>query len=285
MSLTQTLKFPDDFINKILCGECLSVMKLMPDKCVDLVFTSPPYADVKKYEDQDSIHPDKYVEWYLPIAEQIFRVLKPNGSFYLNICPKIKEGERHLFVFDLVASLKRQVGFRFFDNVIWNKKSPSRPFTSQGRRLIETFEYVFLFHKGVDYTFNTDAVRTEYTQSTLDRFRYKTFKGWCDKKGRWTGEHKFIKPNPLGAAPKDIITIPRRHRDFDHPAPFPTELAEWAVALGSNPGDIIMDPMCGTGIVAKACIKLNRNYICCDISSKYVKYAQENIYGTQTSMI
>ena len=77
-------------INKIYLGESLDLLKKLPDNYIDLVITSPPYADIKKYIDFDGIHPDKYVEWFIPYCKEIERVIKPTGSFILNIKEEIK---------------------------------------------------------------------------------------------------------------------------------------------------------------------------------------------------
>lgn len=83
--------------NTIYCGDCESALKTLPDDSVDLIFTSPPYADSRK-KVYGGVHPDKYVEWFMPRADQFFRVLKPEGTFVLNIKEKVVDGQRHTYV-------------------------------------------------------------------------------------------------------------------------------------------------------------------------------------------
>src|SRR5512143_2274831 len=82
-------------------GDCREILPSLPDSCIDLVVTSPPYADRRK-STYGGITPEEYVEWFLPIADQLFRVLKPQGSFVLNIKERVVEGERGTYVFELV---------------------------------------------------------------------------------------------------------------------------------------------------------------------------------------
>ena len=105
---------------KTHCGDCLDVMKLMLDDCIDLIVTSPPYADARSHT-YGGISPDDYTKWFCLRAEQMRRVLKPTGSFVLNIKEKAVDGERHTYVLDLILALKRETGFRWVEEYIWHK--------------------------------------------------------------------------------------------------------------------------------------------------------------------
>lgn len=107
---------------EVINGDCLQVMKDMADNSIQMVFTSPPYADRRKRV-YDSISEEKYVEWFLLIAYEIKRILHPQGSFFLNIKPHTRKGERSLYVFDLVCQLQRTVGFKFVDEFCWTKNA------------------------------------------------------------------------------------------------------------------------------------------------------------------
>ncbi|SDX88309.1 DNA methyltransferase [Tepidimicrobium xylanilyticum] len=94
------------FINSFITGKCEDVLKEFPENSIDLIVTSPPYADQRFYgTDESRIHPDDYVEWFLPKAIEFKRVLKETGSFILNINDKVVEGKQHLYVFELVFHL------------------------------------------------------------------------------------------------------------------------------------------------------------------------------------
>lgn len=100
-------------MKKIINSDCLFALKTgYPDSHFDLIFTSPPYADARK-STYGGLKPDQYVEWFLPISAELFRVLKPEGSFVLNIKEKVVKGERHTYVLDLIVAMCESTGFLF----------------------------------------------------------------------------------------------------------------------------------------------------------------------------
>jgi len=105
----------------IYLGDSKEQLKLLPDNSVDLIVTSPPYADQRK-STYGGIHPDKYVEWFLPISEQLIRVLKPTGTFILNIKEKVVDGERSTYVIELILEMRKQ-GWLWTEEFIWHKKN------------------------------------------------------------------------------------------------------------------------------------------------------------------
>ena len=109
-------------INKIYNEDCLETMTRLPDNSVDLIFTSPPYADRRK-STYGGVKEEEYIEWFLPIANQIKRILKPTGSFFLNIKPHSHNGERSLYVMELVMELKKNIGFLFVEEYCWTKNA------------------------------------------------------------------------------------------------------------------------------------------------------------------
>src|SRR3989344_6737967 len=110
---TSTIKKINLFTEKdkvkadVILGDCLEVLKKTPDDSIDFIVTSPPYADQRKGT-YGGVHPDKYVEWFLPISEQLLRVLHPKGTFVLNIKEKVSNGERHTYVMELILAMKKQ---------------------------------------------------------------------------------------------------------------------------------------------------------------------------------
>ena len=105
----------------ILQGDSAEVLKTLPDNSIDLIVTSPPYADQRK-STYGGIAPDKYVEWFLPISEQLLRVLKPSGTFVLNIKEKVVDGERSTYVMELILAMRKQ-GWLWTEEFIWHKKN------------------------------------------------------------------------------------------------------------------------------------------------------------------
>ena len=109
------------FVNRILHSDCRTVLTQLPDACVDLIITSPPYADQRKHV-YGGVHPDHYVEWFLPIAAELKRVLKPTGSFVLNIKERVVNGERHTYVLELILAMRQQ-GWLWTEEYLWHKKN------------------------------------------------------------------------------------------------------------------------------------------------------------------
>ena len=110
-----------DVITKIVLGDSKNVLQTVDDNCIDLIVTSPPYVDRRK-NTYGGIAPGKYVEWFLPISEQLFRVLKPTGTFILNIKEKADKGERNAYVLELILALRKQ-GWIWTEEFIWHKKN------------------------------------------------------------------------------------------------------------------------------------------------------------------
>ena len=129
-----------EYLDAVIRGCCEEVLRNVPDDSVDLIFTSPPYADQRK-STYGGIHPDKYVEWFMPKADQFFRVLKPTGTFVLNIKERVVSGERHTYVMELILEMRRR-GWLWTEEFMWHKKNsypgkwPNR-FRDNWERLIQ----------------------------------------------------------------------------------------------------------------------------------------------------
>ncbi len=107
--------------SNILLGDCSELLPSLPKDSIDLIVTSPPYADQRKHT-YGGIRPDDYVDWFLPISEQLKRVLKPTGSFILNIKERVVNGERHTYVLELIIALRKQ-GWLWTEEYVWHKKN------------------------------------------------------------------------------------------------------------------------------------------------------------------
>ncbi len=136
--------------------DCLEVMRGLPSDCVALIVTSPPYADARSHT-YGGIAPDEYVEWFLERAAEMRRVLKPTGSFVLNIKEKAVDGERHTYVLELILALKQQAGFRWVEEYIWHKTT-----SAPGKwkyRFRDAWERILHFSKTKDFKMNQEAVK------------------------------------------------------------------------------------------------------------------------------
>ena len=110
-----------DYRNTIIYGDCQDALVDVPDNSVDLIFTSPPYANQRK-RTYGGIKPDEYVDWFLPKADEFYRVLKPSGTFVLNIKERVVNGERHTYVMELILEMRKR-GWLWTEEFIWHKKN------------------------------------------------------------------------------------------------------------------------------------------------------------------
>jgi len=185
----------------IIHGYSEEELKKLPDNTVDLIITSPPYADRRK-NTYGGIAEDKYLEWFKPIAVEIKRVLKPTGSFFLNIKPHTNKGERSLYVFELVIMLKRELGFLFVEEYCWTKNA--FPTGTHGR-FKNGFEPVYHFAKGEvkNITFNALACGTPVSEETKSRAFRKNCKTPTNGSGMVVDRDNF--KNLEFARPSNVI--------------------------------------------------------------------------------
>ena len=212
---------PTHLLNGIHHMDSLEGMKQLPDASVDLVITSPPYADMKVYEGGfNGFHPDEYVRWFLPYVSEIARILKPTGSFILNINDKVVDTFRHPFLFELIyaihnpekyarAELTDPVpmhGLRLYERLFWNKGK----YLANPRRFGDKLEYLFWFSKTRARKLNMDAMRMVYDEKSVKRMERPLIKRFVRESGEEVTEYKdggsgSWQPNPLGALPSTLI--------------------------------------------------------------------------------
>lgn len=277
------------FENKFIVGDCESILKNFPAKSVDLVLTSPPYADQRNYGNENSsISPDDYIKWFAPKAHQIFRILQENGSFILNINDKIVNGYQHLYVFELVIYLCKKVGFHLVRDYIWyNPATPPNVFSRGGfGRTKKSHEYCFWFSKGPEWTFNLDPIRKPYGK---DMQKFLQGKGKGDRAANIRpSTHNFncekVWANNGGSDPGTVIEIGNtnsndvfsklcKERGIAHPARFPEKLAEFFILSGTAEGALVLDPFSGSGTTVVSAAKNRRRWIGIDANRDYCDLA------------
>lgn len=239
-------------------GDCLNVMAGFPDESVDLIVTSPPYADARRHT-YGGIAPEEYVDWFLPRANEMRRVLKPSGAFVLNIKEKAKDGERSTYVLDLILALKREVGFRWVEEYIWHKTT-----AAPGKwkyRFRDSWERILHFAKTPDIKMNQDAVKVpigEWTQKRLanmsdndfERQESDTESGVGRRIANWVDKELVYPSNVLHKSPVAHNT--------GHSAAFPEWLPEFFILLFTDEGDVVLDPFVGSGTTYRVAQRLGR---------------------------
>ena len=262
-------------INAIHQGDSLELLKQLPDNSVDLVITSPPYSTLKVYIDNDGILAKDYVNWFIPYCKEIERVIKPTGSFILNINDKVENGFRHPYVFDLISELHKQTGLKMFERLFWNKlKSlPNRA------RFGDRVEYLFWFAKEKGFKFNLDEMRTEYSEKSIKRMTKPLKKRFARTEGDDNIEYKDWTPNPKGALPTTLVNISSESKRIadNHVAVFPVGLIEYFIKGATDKGDLVLDIFMGTGTTAVAAKKLGRNWMGFELQQDYIDVANIRI--------
>ena len=266
-------------LNKIHQGNSLELLKKLDDNSIDLIITSPPYSSMKKYIDDNGVLADDYVDWFLPFCKEICRVMKPTGSFILNINDKVENGFRHPYVFDLISRLHKETDLKMFERLFWNKMK-SLPNRS---RFGDRIEYLFWFCKSKDFYFNIDEMRTEYSEKSLKRMKKPLKKRFARSENDSDLGYKDWAPNPKGALPTTNVQISSETKKIadKHVAVYPVELVSYFIKGSTKEGDVVLDPFMGTGTTGLACKILNRNYIGFELQKDYVGIAEERINSYQ----
>lgn len=264
--------------NKIIHGYCEDELKQFPDNSIDMIITSPPYADRRK-KTYGGISESEYVNWFKPIAIELKRILKPTGSFFLNIKPHTNKGERSLYVFDLVLMLKRELGFWFVDELSWTKNA--FPGSLKGR-FKNGFEpvYHFTIDNPNQITFNPVACGTPMKEESIAR----TYRKQCGAPKNGSGmvgmDVQNIRNLKL-ARPSNVINVNNVSNQFtlksNHSATFPVGLSDFFIKSFSNEGDIILDPFAGSGTVGVSCVINDRKYILIDKEEDNIKLIKQRI--------
>lgn len=277
--------------------EYLSNYIFLPNDCIDLIITSPPYAD-RRSSNYGGIHPNKYVDWFLPIANQLYRVLKPNGSFILNIKEHCRNGERETYVLELILALKKQ-GWLWIEEYCWYKKN-SYP-GKWPNRFRDNWERCLHFTKNKKFKMYQDAVKVPIGEWAKPRFKsmskndfIRYASGTNSKFGRnvsnWLNKKKVYPHNVIVfeeehyMEPTTLIHLATECSNRNHSAVFPLELPSWFIRLFTKKGDVVLDPFIGIGTTAIAAKLLDRRYIGIENSAEYVKEARMNIEDLETTL-
>jgi site-specific DNA-methyltransferase (adenine-specific) len=260
--------------DQIIQGDCLSVLPQLPGESVDLIVTSPPYADNRKHT-YGGVSPDQYVDWFLPITAELFRVLKPTGTFILNIKEKVVDGERHTYVIELILAMRKQ-GWLWTEEFIWHKKNcyPGK----WPNRFRDSWERCLQFNKQRQFSMYQDSVMVpmgDWAKSRLkklsdtDRRRdeSRVRSGFGKNVSNWLGRAM--------AYPTNVIHLATETGNKRHSAAFPVELPKWFIKLFTRPADLVLDPFLGSGTTAVAAKTLDRRYIGIELVPEYIDIAQK----------
>ena len=273
-----------EYLDRIILGDCEDVLAEVPDNSVDLVFTSPPYADQRRHT-YGGVSPDEYVDWFLPKTKELLRILKPTGTFILNIKERVVNGERHTYVLELILEMRRQ-GWLWTEEFMWHKKN-SYP-GKWPNRFRDSWERLLQFNKNRHFNMYQDEVMVpvgDWAKTRLSRLsetdqirdESKVNSGFGKNVSNWIGRDMVY--------PTNVIHMSTECSNRNHSAAFPLELPTWFIKLFTSEGDLVLDPFVGSGTTAEAAKVLGRHYLGIDLSPEFYELAEERVMQTQRRLL
>jgi DNA modification methylase len=274
--------------HRLFCGDCSdlqAVHRALGKDVVNLVVTSPPYASQRKY-DEDSgfkpIHPEQYVKWFDGVQNTLKSIMADDGSFFLNIKEHCDEGERDLYVKDLLIAHVRKWGWRWVDEFAWVHGGTPKDVVN---RFKNGWEPIYQFTRNKKFKFRPDAVRHP-SEDIPD------WHGLQDA-GHDGHERQSQKPGGVGGAqgpglvrggifggidteiqsgmayPSNVLSVGKNRDALGHGAAYPVALPEFFIKAYSDVDDIVVDPFMGSGSTLMACENTGRSAFGIEISPLY----------------
>jgi DNA modification methylase len=275
----------EDF--KILKGDCFELIKDIEDNSIDLIVTSPPYADIVNYGKEVSIKkPSEYVDWILPLFKEIHRVLKPSGSFILNINDNCKNGYRNTFIYEMIYRNTQETKLKLYDTYVWHKMNGIP--NGSNKRFRNMTEFIFHFVKDRKHLkWYMDRVMEEPAQATSERAKYQ----WTVKNHGDIIDGERIKTKSIdyssqltnGIRPDNVFRFHTaglaRDNHIKHPAPYHRQLPEYFIKFLTDEGDVVLDPFSGIGTTGLPCLETGRKYIGMELNDKYADFSIQRLSG------
>lgn len=243
-------------------GDCLELLKKIEDETVDMVVTSPPYDNLRNYNDNGYENND-----YNKISKELYRTLKSGGVVVWVVADQVVKGSETGSSFKQALTFMHN-GFRLHDTMIWNKDTSAFPDRS---RYNQVFEYMFVFSKGKPKTFNPIKDKPNKYAGTKIHGTYRKTDGSIEKRSKKWNKHvvsAFGKRNNVW----NIST--EKKNKTGHPAVFPVQLATDNIVSWSNENDVVLDPFMGSGTTGVACVNTNRNFIGMELEESYFSIAE-----------
>ena len=247
---------------KLIEGDCVTVMREFANESIDLTVTSPPYDNLRTY--------NGYVFDYQATLDELYRITKVGGVVVWVVNDEVVDGSETGTSFRQ-ALYAMETGFNLHDTMIWDKVGCSFP---DSKRYHPTFEYMFVFSKGIPKTFNPLCDRKNIYAG---RHVHGTFRQTDGTIVPRSSKHKCTVYDDYGRR-YNIWSIPNeKHNATGHPAVFPIQIARDHILSWSNEGDIVLDPFMGSGTTGIAAYRTNRKFVGIEISSEYFKIAKNRI--------
>lgn len=269
---------------RLILGDCREKLKEIESDSIDLVVTSPPYAD-SRANTYGGVSPDAYVEWFLPISMEILRVLKPSGTFILNIKEKAVNGERHTYVLELILAMRRQ-GWFWTEEFIWHKKN-SYP-GKWPNRFRDAWERLLQFNKSRKFNMYQEAVMVpmgDWAKSRLKSLSDTDKVRDTSKVGSGFGKNISNWLQRDMAYPDNVLHMATECSNKNHSAVFPEELPEWFIKLFTLENDWVLDPFMGSGTTIRVARRMRRNAIGIEILPDYYEPVRASVESSQPILL
>lgn len=257
---------PDEFLGLHHC-DCVEGMKGLPPECIDLTVTSPPYDQMRTYNDSSTWTEDVFKA----VANELYRITKPGGCVVWIVADSTKAGDETGTSFKEALYFKK-IGFKLLDTMIWSKGGFSYP---SNDHYPQTFEYMFVFTKGKGNTYHPIKDRRNIHVGKKPHWTYRQRDGSITHPDLTNRNYKVA---PEFGVRFNVWNIsPESHNVTGHPAVFPLPIAADHIRSWSNEGDLVLDPFSGSGTTAIACHHLNRRFIGFEIDEVYFNLAKKHI--------
>jgi len=281
--------------HRLMCGDCRDdqdVNELIKETKINIAFTSPPYAEQRKYDEKSGfkpIHPDQYVDWFADVASNVKKHLADDGSWFVNIKPAANNLDTELYVFDLVLAHARKWGWHFGTEYCWERNGVPKNVVNRFRN---GFEPIYQFALG-KWKMRPKNVRTPSNNVPMSLGEGSGNTGWSDNQGssgvipknriRKNGSSKTMSDQQgmnvaVGEYEVDGLAYPNNrlptfagsHEAVGHTAAFPVGLPAWFIRAYTDENDFVYDPFCGSGSTILAANQENRIAYGMEISPRYV---------------
>lgn len=256
-------------LGAVFVGDCLPLLRRIPDESLDLVITSPPYDGQPRYRMSERYDRDWYGSFFLQVTAEILKKLKPHGSFVLNYRSKRHGDERGTLQYELVFWLREQ-GFLFCEDFVWGKPSP--PPGRFNRFLKDAVEYCFQFAKTPKWQFYPEHCLSPARWDAKDRERRKRLPHNYVRVNEPSGQgRKRVQAGPDMVRPSTLLQLEPEFSPNPtmHPARFPAVLPDFFIRLLTKPGELVYDPFGGTGTTGVAAERLGRRWLMSEIDPEY----------------
>ncbi len=285
-----------ELVNGIILGDCRKSLSLLPDESVQCIVTSPPYFRQRDYGVAGQVGCESSVSEYVSELRAIFheckRVLKRDGLLWVNLGDKFEDGLLLGVPWRTCFALSDD-GWQLRSDVIWQK--PNAMPSSVRTRPTQDHEYVFMFSRSSSFTYFADAIREPHVTFS-EKSRMKGGRNHFGKaggtpergknagnanlhKGRW--DQAF---HPLGRNKRTVWSIPLSKYRGAHFAVFPEKLVETCMLASTQPGDVVLDPFCGSGTTLAVAKKYGRKFVGVELNRDYCKMAQERLAAVTTQL-